>query len=186
MKQTNIKFLLALLITMLGVKASAHDIEVKNADGLTIYYKYINDNTELAVIYQGNHPTYYLNEYLGNVVIPESVTYNGKTYSVTSIEYGAFRGCSGLTGITIPNSVTSIGNYAFAYCSGLTSVTIPNSVTSIGDNVFSGCSDLTSITFPNSVFSIGKSALSSCSGLTSITIPNSVTSIGESAFYNCI
>ena len=105
--------------------------------------------------------------------------------SVTSIGGSAFSGCSGLTSVTIPNSVTSIGNYAFDGCSGLTSVSIPNSVTSIGESVFSGCSGLTSVTIPNIVTSIGKHAFSSCSGLTSITIPNSVTSIGERAFSDC-
>ena len=65
--------------------------------------------------------------------------------SVTSIGYGAFAACSGLTSVTIPNSVTSIGYGAFAECSGLTSVTIPSSVTSIGDRVFNGSSGLTSV-----------------------------------------
>ena len=116
MKQRNIKFLLALLISMLGVKASAHDIAVKNADGVTIYYNYINNSTELVVTYQGSKYSSYTNEYSGNVVIPESVTYNGTTYPVTNINGSAFRDCSGLTSITIPNSVTSVGNYAFLGC----------------------------------------------------------------------
>ena len=105
--------------------------------------------------------------------------------SVTSIDYSAFYGCSGLTSVTIPNSVTSIGNYAFYGCSGLTSVTIPNSVTSIGERAFSGCSGLTSVTIGNSVTSIGYYAFSGCYGLTSVTIPNSVTTIVQSAFSNC-
>ena len=105
--------------------------------------------------------------------------------SVTSIDYSAFYGCSGLTSVTIPNSVTSIGERAFSGCSGLTSVTIGNSVTSIGYYAFSGCYGLTSVTIPNSVTSIGKYAFSGCSGLTSVTIPNSVTSIGERAFSGC-
>ena len=121
----------------------------------------------------------------GSVVIPSTVTYNGTTYSVTSIGEWAFSCCSGLTSVTIPNSVTSIGEGAFGGCSGLTSVTIPNSVTSIGEWAFSGCSGLTSITLPNSLTSIGEWAFSCCSGLTSVTIPNSVIYIGSEAFSDC-
>ena len=115
MKQLNIEFLLALLISMLGVKASAHDIEVANDDGVTIYYTYIG-STELAVSYRGSYMSAYSNEYSGNIVIPESVTYNGQTYPVTSIGDFAFYNCSGLTNITIPNSVTYIGSGAFSGC----------------------------------------------------------------------
>lgn len=67
--------------------------------------------------------------------------------SVTSIGYEAFRGCTGLTSITIPDSVTSIGDWAFTSCSGLTSVTIPDSVTSIGNSAFYDCYSLDTINF---------------------------------------
>ena len=105
--------------------------------------------------------------------------------SITSIDDGAFSGCTGLTTITIPEGVTSIGNYAFDGCKGLTSITIPENVTSIGDGAFSGCKGLTTITIPESVTSIGDWAFYDCIGLTSIAIPKGVTSIDDGAFYDC-
>jgi hypothetical protein len=177
-------FLLTLLLSMAGITAAAHDIEVAN-NGKTIYYRWTNNNTELAVSYQGSSYGNYSNEYSGNVVIPESVTYNGVTYPVTSIGSDAFRDCSSLTSVTIPNSVTSIGIEAFYKCSSLTSVTIGNSVTSIGDWSFQNCRGLTSVTIPNSVTSIGYYAFENCSGMQSVTIGNSVTTIGGDAFLDC-
>ena len=125
---------------MMALLSFAQDFEVKNADEKTIYYE-ITSSSDLtvAVTYQGTSYSEYSNEYNGSVTIPKSVTYNGKTYSVTSIGSYAFFECSGLTSVTIPNSVTSIGSYAFAFCNGLTSITIPNSVTTIGDYAFDGC-----------------------------------------------
>ena len=102
------KQLLLLAMILLPLVASAHDIEVQNADGVTIYYNYINDGTELEVTFRG---AWY--EYQGNVAIPEEVTYMNRTRKVTSIGEYAFSECSGLTSITIPNNVTSIGSYAF-------------------------------------------------------------------------
>ena len=87
-----------------------------------------------------NDRTLYIDgkELSGDLVIP-----NG----VTSIGYGAFYDCSGLTSVTIGNSVTSIGEAAFCDCTGLTSITIPDSVTSIGEAAFYRCTGLTSIQF---------------------------------------
>ena len=142
--------LLSLLMSIMSVSAFAEDAVI---DG--IKYR-LNDKTSEAEVISNY-------EYSGDITIPESVDYNGKTYSVTSI-----------------------GEEAFYYCSGLTSITIPNSITSIGINAFSGCEGLTSVTIPNSVTSIGRHAFYGCTGLTSVTIPNSVTSIGKYAFYECI
>ncbi len=104
---------------------------------------------------------------------------------VTSISYGAFGDCTGLTSVTIPNSVTSIGYGAFYGCTGLTSITIPDSVTSIGDSAFHGCTGLTNVTIPDSMTSIDSYTFNGCTGLTNVTIPDSVTSIGGGAFYGC-
>ena len=87
----------------------------------------------------------------GELLIPSS--YEGKP--ITSIGEQAFRNCSGLTSVTIPDSVTSIGIKAFGYCISMTSVVIPDSVTSIGRDAFELCSSLTSVTIPDSVLKSG-------------------------------
>ena len=176
----HLRHIFTALLLLCATTVAAHDFAV---DG--IYYNITATNKKVEVTYRGDSYDDYSNEYAGSEVIPESVTYNGKTYSVTSIGFYAFRDCTGLTGVVIPNSVTSIGYDAFEGCSGLTSVEIGNSVTTIGVYAFYGCSGLTSIEIPNSVRSIGSSAFSSCSGLTSVEIPNSVTSIGNYAFSGC-
>lgn len=117
----------------------------------------------------------------GSLVIPSEI--NG--LPVTSIGGNAFRGCSLLTNVTIPNTVTSIGYGAFYACTSFTSLTIPNSVTSIGGNAFNSCSSLTGITLPNSVTSIGGNAFYKCSALTSIAIPYGVTGIESETFRKC-
>ena len=149
-----------------------------------LYYN-LNATNQTAEVTSQNSSYPYWSTTITTAIIPASVEYNSVTYSVTSIGDQAFRSCTGLTSVTIPNSVTSIGNDAFSGCSGLTSVTIPNSVTSIGNWAFGGCRGLTSVTIPNSVTVIGLQAFHQCSGLTSVTIGNSVTSIGDLAFQDC-
>ena len=180
MKLKHFCLILALLASL---SANAYDFSAKNADGVTIYYKITSSTTPYTVAVTYEDESY--NSYSGNVKIPETVSYSGNTYSITSIGNGAFISCIGLTSITIPETVSFIGYCAFIGCSGLTSVAIPEGVTSIEEETFEDCTGLTSVTIPNSVSTIKSSAFSYCNALTSVDIPNSVTSIEGHAFSCC-
>ena len=178
---------------LLCIAVSAHDFEV---DGI-YYYIISSSDLTVSVTYQGSNYDSYSNEYTGSVVIPEKVTYDSKEYSVTSIGYEAFRGCDGLTTVTIPNSVTSIISHAFDGCSGMTAVHITDlsawckiefgdwssNPTSYAHHLYLNGDEIINLVIPDDVTCIGNSAFSGCSGLTSVTIPNSVTFIGFQAFY---
>ena len=140
------KIFVAVIILLCSVAASAHDFEVGG-----IYYNITSGKT-VAVTYQGNTVGEY--KYAGDIIIPESVTYYGIEYNVTSIGVAAFVGCEKLTSIKIGNNITTIEDNAFAFCEGLTSIEIPNGVTSIGSIAFYFCSNLANITIPNSVINI--------------------------------
>ncbi|MBR3830008.1 MAG: leucine-rich repeat domain-containing protein, partial [Muribaculaceae bacterium] len=210
MKRHIFSTLFAIVGLLCSVNVYAHDFVV---DG--IYYNITSEDSEFAeVTFRGSAYDAYIYEYTGSVVIPENVTYNDVTYSVTSIGDDAFNGCTGLTSVTISEGVTFIGNYAFNDCTALKSLTIedgdselelgysyngysglfcdcPIETLYLGRNLsysispFSRIDELKTVTIGDRVTSIGGSAFSYCYGLTSITIPNSVTSIGGSAFSYC-
>lgn len=146
-----ILFLLSLLqITLL---ASAYDIKV---DGLC--YNITSDNT-VAVTYI-NFPNN--DEYVeGDLVIPATVIYDGKTYAVTTIGKHAFYFCQFLTSVSLPSSLITIEDGAFTKCSALESVEIPEGVKEIG-MAFGNCAYLQSIIIPSSVTKISSHFVTNC------------------------
>ena len=179
-------FFFALLAQLFSSGAAfAYDAEI---DG--IYYNFIL-SSEVEVT-SGD------DKYTGDIVIPEMVTYNKITYSVTSIGKYAFYNCYGLTSVTIGNSVSSIGDYAFNGCRGLTSVTIPESVTNIDNMAFSNCTNLNDIHISdvaawcriefkdNREFLLPHRMFLNDVEITDLVIPEGVTDIGLCAFRYCI
>ncbi|MBQ8269872.1 MAG: leucine-rich repeat protein [Bacteroidaceae bacterium] len=106
MRNFQTKTLLTALLLLCSTVATAYDFVV---DG--IYYN-ITDATAKTVAVTG-----FKNIYSGAVTIPATVTYNGTTYGVTSIESGSF--CENLISVTIPNCVEKIKGSAFLYCTSL-------------------------------------------------------------------
>ena len=158
----------------------AYDFSAMASSGQTLYYTIRGSN--VTVVPENSTNPYYSEAITGDLVIPNSVEYNGNTYIVDSINFSTFSGCNDLLSVIIPNTVRSIAYRTFAGCKSLHSVSIPNSVTDIGASAFYGCTALTDINIPGSVVSIGASAFENCYGLCYLNIPPSVTSIGEAAF----
>lgn len=119
----------------------------------------------------------------GDIVIPESISYDENNYSVVRATNGAFQNTD-ITGITLPNSITSLGNSCFKLCNKLTSVKLPDNITSLGDETFMTCSKLSSINIPNTLTSLGEFCLAFCN-ITKLTLPNSITNLGNNCFQSC-
>ena len=177
------KIFLVLTLLCLSLSAWAYEAEVNE-----IFYNLDEVNRTATV-------TSYNNVYSGDVVIPETVTYNGITYSVTSLGDDCFNGCKRLTSITIPNSVTSLGENCFSWCSSIERMVVDaanpvydsredcNAIIHTSTNkLVAGCKNSQ---IPNSVTSLGLNCFFGCSSLTAITIPNSVKSLGERCFSEC-
>lgn len=104
-----------------------------------VSYKVTGQDKSVA-FYQVN------NKNATRIVIPDTVTIDGKTYNVTAISDNAFSGCKKLKFVTIGKYVTTIGNKAFFKCTLLKKIIIPTSVIKIGKKAFYGCKKLKTIT----------------------------------------
>ena len=133
------------------------------------------------VAYQGTAILTGANPAEGKLTIPS--TLDG--YPVTTIADSAFRECTNLTSVVIPNGVTSVRDHAFRGCCTLMSVSMPNSLTNIGAYVFYGCNDLASATIPDNMASIGEETFAHCWKLTSVAIPNGMADIAFGLFEDC-
>ena len=163
-----------MLLACTGVHA--YDFE---KDG--IYYN-VTSLTDLTVEVTCEEEYASENSYRGDIVIPEQVEWNGKTFTVTGIGASCFSYAE-LSSIQLPETLTSIGSSAFISCP-IQSIKIPDNVKSIESYAFSGCR-IKSITLPNGLKELPFCIFQGCGQLENIIIPNSVERIGSNAFSNC-
>ena len=185
---------LILLLTVLFGAANMYGFEVNG-----ILYNITSETNRTVEVthkdFKGN--------YQGEIIIPESIKYNGKTYTVTAIGDNAFYNCYNMTSITIPKTIVSVGKHAFydciriasviLYCktvgswftekSSLKTVVLGKGVEKVGNNAFARCG-ITSLSIANTVNTIGEYAFQQTS-ISSLVIPSSVKTIGKGAFESC-
>lgn len=123
--------------------------------------------------------------YRGDITIPETVSFNGRTLTVKSIGDKAFYQNEALTSVTIPATVTTIGQYAFRECINLQTVALTDGLTDIGRSTFSGCSSIESIELPASLTKIGDYCFSGCTALSKIELPAAVSELSDGCFSGC-
>ncbi len=189
------KQLISLLVLLtFTVSIDAYDFSAENAEGITIYYNYINNGTEVEVTYEGYYKSWnsktleYDYYYRGcstlygySVTIPETVSYNNHTFPVTQIGRNAFRD-NYMQYVILPNSIKSIGSYSFQD-SSIKEITIPDGITELKNSIFAGCKYLNKVNLPEGIKVIGSHVFDGCKSLTTITIPESVTVL--EGFTNC-
>lgn len=202
MKKNILLTLIALFCAMYAQAAGKFKI------GDLYYNLYLSSTGNTATV---TSPSSSSEEYRGNIIIPDSVTYGRDVFVVDMIGSAAFDGCTKVTSVTIPNSVTEICSSAFRGCIGLTSITIPKKCSEIAESAFDSCANITSVvwnvesmiswygtkifdninrniktfTFGKDVYRIPKGLCNGMSGITSITIPENVYFIEDGTFYGC-
>ncbi len=178
MKQLLLTAVFLLCSVLLSAQVGTQFTSV-NSDGKTIYYE-ITSDTEVMVTHDGD-PFDDNAAYTGDVKIPNTVVYDRFELTVTSIGENAFRYCSELTAVTIPDSIDIINMCAFDNCSTLANVNISDSVETINNYAFSDCAALTSFHIPHNLKTIPNYCFIG-SGLTAITIPETIERINDNAF----
>ena len=191
------KFLTILTMLMLATSAFAYDFSAVCETGQTLYYNILNETEKTVEVtyaeyFNAGHYQWYTYYYgvtapTGNLVIPETVQYNGENYEVIKVGDNAFNACN-LTSVVFPNSIISIGEGAFASDTSVSlegELFLPSNLVSIGSNAFRWNTALTAVYIPNSVRSIGLWCFYTCVGLSYLNLGTGVEEISFEAFSNC-
>ena len=142
-------------------------------NGSDTYYYTVDDSGNATIVKCSTTST--------QITLPTSLG----GYKVTTIDKAAFKNCTSLNGVTIPNTITKISDSAFEGCRNLVVVTIPATCVFVGEYAFSGCSSLETVTIAEGVEHIGNYCFENCVALSKIVVPDSCIYLGKYAFYNC-
>lgn len=158
--------------------AGIEEGEVKEAKVGDLNYQY-STGSKTATVIAGDYSS------LTSVDIPANVTIDGTAYQVTAIGAEAFRECTALTTVSMPEGITTIGNYAFADDANLTTINFPSALEALGEFAFAWCRSLReSLTLPGTLKNIGNYAFAG-TGISNLTLPATLKSIGNGAFQDC-
>lgn len=144
----------------------------------------LDDNSLTAVVGKNVYAETDTGTFNDVIIIPDTVTKDGKTYTVREIGKNAFNG-DNIYDVVISNSVTKIGELAFANCASLERVAMGSGVTEIAGFAFWHCPMLVDVSLGQNVKTIGGAAFWSCPSLEVITLPQGLTTVMEQAFKDC-
>lgn len=177
MKSLKFKQLLVTLFCFCFTITNAQQIEF-NGILYELEYHYDYDGPKVAV-------TGISDEKIEELVIPETIDYNNKSYAVEVVGYKAFMDNLNIKSVSLSDNITYILEEAFKGCTNLEKVTLGNSVKSIGDEAFDDCNKIKNINFPGTLTRIGIAAFQDCNSLTEIYLPDNITYLGTAAFVGC-
>lgn len=170
---TSKKLVVSIALPLFGIFMSGKTVYIEDG-GVRYYWNNTKTSVEVTTPAKGN-------TYVGEIVIPDKISYQEKELKVAAVRSSAFAECTYLTSVSLPATVTSIGDYAFDSCEGLERIVMPG-VKTIGHWSFRNCYKLKSLDFSDVLTTIGNYCFDKILEVTEVTLPATLTNIGGYAF----
>lgn len=177
LKNRKLSFYITLLMLSFASVIKASDFK----EG-ALYYTILSEDNAICRVDKAPSDA----PYSGDIVVPETVTHNGKTYAIKNLDSNPFEGCGQITSIRIDSKLTTLPTNAFMDCSNLSEVILPETLKTTGIRAFYRCSNLSKVILPETLESISESAFAGCSNLESINLPKTLKHINFLAFSGCV
>lgn len=161
LKNRKLSFYITLLMLSFASVIKASDFK----EG-ALYYTILSEDNAICRVDKAPFDA----PYSGDIVVPETVTHNGKTYAIISLDSSIFDGCN-ITSVRIDAKLTTLPDYTFRMCRNLSEIILPETLTTIGAYAFYNCYNLESIVLPENLETIFDYSFCGCRSLKSITIP---------------